>query len=165
MNKKQLAIIGLIISVLGAWAGYNQWRLGIQTNQASVDFSFVNAREVFYAGSNLILLDCRNGGDMDGDFNLVVTFTNASFSNQTEQPYLRVNDTIVKFGFVLPKGVSGSKWVYFSVSENVDGFSLALALEKVGANPLKPNATYPTYLRYVWSSAYLGRGYSLVDSR
>ena len=50
---------------------------------------------------------------------LTLKFTNASFSSQTEQPYIQTNSTTVQF-----PNLSGYKTVYFTVDKNVTGFSV-----------------------------------------
>lgn len=65
-------------------------------------------------GLNRIAIYCKNGGGMDGEFILVLTFNNASFSNQTERPYNQLDNSTMKFRFLLHKGESNEKIVYFS---------------------------------------------------
>jgi hypothetical protein len=92
---------------------------------------------------------------MDGDFNLVVTFTNASFSSQTEMPYSQVDNSTVKLKFVLHKGDSGEKTVFFFV-EDAAGFSVKVTLERTNFLQflfLKANDLFPTELRYQWNSS------------
>ena len=138
-NKKtqKVAIIGIALTVISIGIGYNQLQLNVQTNQASIDYRLEKPTK-YYKGINAITINCRNGGGMDGDFNLLLTFTNATFSNQTNQPYYQVNNTQVKVRFTLHKSGdamdSNSKVVFFSVSENVNSFSLSLSLERLNQN-------------------------------
>jgi thiamine pyrophosphokinase len=125
----------------------------IQSTQASIDF-WLEKPATLVRGVNHITVYCRNGGGMDGDFNLVVTFTNASFSSQTEMPYSQVDNSTVKLKFVLHKGDSGEKIVYFSVEETA-GFSVKATLERTNFLQflfLKANDIFPTELRYQWNA-------------
>lgn len=141
---KYIALGGLIVSIFAAW-------LTVLTIRPSIDF-WLQKPETLTKGVNSITIYCKNGGgELDGDFYLKLTFANASFSNQTAHPYTQVNSTIVKFRFLLHKGESNQKVVYFSVNENVDKFSISLSLKKLNYfDPLKPNPMYPTLLSYEW---------------
>ena len=142
-----IAILTLIVISIGAW-----W--GIQSIQASIDY-WLEKPDSFVKGTfpNSIHVYCENGGQTDGDFYLIVTFINASFSNQTAKPYTQVDDSTVSFRFLLHKDDPRQEpIVYFTIHENVEGFSVQLSLEK--ANPLAPmsiNPRYPTSLQYQWN--------------
>lgn len=144
LKMKYIALGGLVVSIFAAW-------LTVQTIQASIDY-WLEKPETLTKGLNSITIYCKNGGgELDGDFYLVLTFANASFSNQTTQPYTQVDSATVKFRFLLHKGESNQKVVYFLVNENVDRFSISLSLKKMNYfDILKPNPMYPTFLSYEW---------------
>lgn len=144
LKMKYIAFGGLVVSIFAAW-------LTVQTIQASIDY-WLEKPESLTRGVNSITVYCRNGGgELDGDFYLVLTFVNASFSNQTTQPYTQVDSATVKFRFLLHKGGSNHKMVYFSVNENVERFSISLSLKKKNYfGMLKPNSIYPNSLSYEW---------------
>lgn len=143
LKMKYIALAALIVSIFGIY-------LTVQTIQASIDY-WSEKRDSFTKGMNSITIYCRNGGQIDGDFYLVLTFVNASFSNQTATPYAQVDTTTVKVRFLLHKGDSNQKLVYFSVNENTDKFSISISLEKMNFfDMLKPNQMYPTSLNYEW---------------
>ena len=144
LKMKYIAAGGLVVSIFAAW-------LTVQTIQASIDY-WLEEPESLTRGENSITIYSRNGGgELDGDFYLVLTFVNASFSKQTAQPYAQVDSTTVKFRFLLHKEESSHKMVYFSISENVERFSISLSLRKKNYfDMLKPNSIYPTSLSYEW---------------
>ena len=144
LKKKYILLVGLCVSIFMAW-------LTVQTVQASIDY-WLEKPETLTGGINSITIYCKNGaGELDGDFYLVLTFTNASFSNKTAQPYAQIDPATVKFRFLLHKGGSNHKVVYFLANENVDKFSISLSLKKRNFfDILKPNAIYPTSLSYEW---------------
>lgn len=144
LTKKQIALLGLGLSIIVFW-----WT--IQTTQASVDY-WLEKPETFKAGLNSITVYCKNGGQADGDFTLILHFVNASFSKQTAQPYIQVDDSTIKSRFLLHKGESNQKTIYFTTHEKVNSFSINLNAEKTNFyDVIKLNAIYPTELEYVWN--------------
>lgn len=152
LTKKHIALGALIVAIIGLW-----W--GIETTQASIDY-WLEKRETFSKGLNSITIYCKNGGETDGDFRLVLTFVNASFSNQTEKPYVQVDNSTAKFRFLLHKDETNQKRVYFTIHENVERFSIQLSFEKISPI-LKPNPMYPTALEYKWNEE--GHNYRSID--
>jgi hypothetical protein len=139
-----ITIVSMIVAVIVAMAT-------IQSTQASIDY-WLQKPETITQGLNHITVYCRNGGGMDGDFNLVITFTNTSFTNQTDKPYTKVDNSTLKLMFVLHKGDSQEKTVYFNVN-NASGFSVKISLERTNFLQLlflKENKLFPTQLAYTW---------------
>jgi hypothetical protein len=142
--KIVLAAVGVVVTILSLV-------VSILVFRASVDYWIQAGTSV--KGINTVVLNCKNGGGMDGDFNLVLTLTNVTFSNQTALPYLQIDNSTVQFRFVLHKGDSSFKPVFF-VANDTEQFSLSLSLS--GNNfldflLLKGNPIYPTYLQYQWN--------------
>lgn len=124
----------------------------MQATQASVDYWLENL-SIFMMGQNSVTIYCKNGGGMDGDFSLVVTFTNASFSDRTALPYLKVDNSTVKVRFLLHKGESNNKQIYFLVNAIVREFSIRLTFEKTNlADALKGNPIYSNLLTSKWNA-------------
>jgi len=146
VSMKQIALVALLISIIPIY-------LTVQAIQASIDF-WLEKKESFTTGTSSITIYCKNGGEIDGDFYLVVTFFNAAFSNQTAKPFVYVDNTTAKFPFVLHKGESSEKSLNFSVGENTNEFSITLSLEKMNLlSILKANAMYPNELHYGWDAS------------
>jgi hypothetical protein len=144
---------GLIIAIATIAVAIIVGIATILSTQASVDY-WLEEPATLVIGVNHITAYCDNGGGMDGDFNLVVTFTNVTFFNQTAFPYEQVDNSTVKFGFVLHKGELNQKIIYFLVNNATAEFSITLALERtnlLGYLFLKENAQYPTHLFYKWN--------------
>jgi len=141
LKMKYIALAALVISIIGLW-----W--GIDSTQASIDY-WLQKPPTLTAGENSITMYCKNGGQADGSFNLVLHFVNASFSNQTTMPYTVVDNSTMKCGFTLHKDESNQKKVYFTIHENVTSLSIELSLEK-RSTFLKQNRMYPTALEYKW---------------
>ena len=157
--KMIIAILTVIVTIIVGVAT-------IASTQASVDYWLDTPQTLlFVKGVNSISAHCRNGGGMDGDFSLVVTFVNVTFSNQTALPYLQVDNSTVKLKFLLHKGESNNRMVYFVANETTD-FSITLTLEKSdpigGFFFLKPNSFYPTQLLYQWNET--SKSFSCVQS-
>ena len=88
---------------------------------------------------------------MDGDFNLVVKFMNATFSKETELPYIAVDDSTVKVKFVLHKGDSKEKTLCF-LTDGSESISISVSLESASfIEFIKANALFPTQLSYIWN--------------
>jgi len=149
MVSREVKILATIVTVIVAVVSL---ALAIQTYQASIDY-WLEKPDTLVEGLNHITAYCKNGGGMDGDFYLVMTFHNSTFSDQTELPYEQVGNFTVKFKFVLHKGDSSQKVIYFQVWENITTeFSITLTLEKVDMFQfLKANAIFPTQLSYKWN--------------
>jgi hypothetical protein len=89
---------------------------------------------------------------MDGDFNLVVKFTNVTFSTQTESPYSQVDDSTIKIKSALHKGDSNQKDLFFVVN-GTEQFFVNVSLEsRRGIQFIKANALFPTELPYKWNA-------------
>ena len=126
----------------------------IMSTQASIDY-YLDRPDVFAEGLNHITVYCRNGGGMDGDFNLVVAFTNASVSSQTEQPYTKKDNSTVELKFVLHKEDAAERTIYFAVDKAAAGFSVKVSLERTNYLQflfLKQNSLFPTQLAYCWNA-------------
>lgn len=144
---------GLIITVVGVMVAIIVGVATIESTEASIDY-YLEKPDTLMRGVDHVTAYCENGGGMDGDFNLVVTFTNATFSHQTAFPYEQVGNSTVKFGFVLHKGESNLKVIYLSPDNATTEFSIKLTLERTDINSflfLKANAMYPTQLSYKWN--------------
>jgi hypothetical protein len=148
-SRKVIAVVSVVVAIIVAITT-------IVSVQASVDYWLDNPETLhFVKGVNSVSAHCKNGGGMDGDFSLVVTFINVTLSNQTALPYLQLDNSTVKFRFLLHKGESNQKMVYFVAGNATTEFSLTLTLEKtdpiLGFLFLKPNGMYPTQLSYQWN--------------
>lgn len=142
IKRTHLMAIAIIVSIVGLW-----W--AIETTQASVDY-WIEKQETYRKGLNSVKIRCKNGGRTDGDFYLVLTFINVTFSNQTEKPYMQVDNSTVKCRFGLHEGESNLKQMHFFINETVTSFSIQLSLEKISLF-LKENRVYPTLLWYKWN--------------
>jgi hypothetical protein len=158
-NRNYLAIGMFAIAAIGLFLTINRDQFFVQTNQASIDYWIGQYSDYCFQGGNEpITINCKNGGNIDGEFYLVVTFVNATFSNQTEPTYVQVSPAVVKVPFILHK--SGDSWdhndkqMYFSVDNGVKGFSISLSLEKRNNSPLKENLITPTFLQYTLNEQY-----------
>jgi hypothetical protein len=139
-----LTVISVIVGLIVAMAT-------IQSTQASIDY-WLEQTNTPTPGLNQIIVHCRNGGGMDGDFNLVVKFTNATFSTQTQLPYTQVDSSTVKIKFVLHKGDSANKTLFFAANGS-EPFSISVSLQSVSLLEfIKANALFPTQLPYQWNA-------------
>ncbi len=138
-----LTIVSALVALIVALAT-------IQSTQASIDY-WLQMPETFTPGLNQVTAYCRNGGGMDGDFNLVVTFENATFSSETELPYTQMNNSTVKLKFVLHREEAKEKTLKFILEEKAS-FSISLRLETLNfIQFVKANALFPTQLSYRWN--------------
>ena len=141
LKGKLITVASMAVAVIVAMAT-------IQSTQASIDY-WLQKPETLVPGLNQITVYCRNGGGMDGDFNLVVKFTNATFSKQTPLPYTFVDDSTVKLKFVLHKGDSNQQTIYFDIANQTQSVLISVSLEKASfVEFIKANALFPTSLPY-----------------
>ena len=66
---------------------------------------------------------------MEGNFNIVIELTYATFSTQTAQPYSQINNSTVKFPLTLNGGGHKTIDVYFNVGSDVDHFDVKVSFE------------------------------------
>jgi hypothetical protein len=148
-------VLGFAVTLFMAFVAYSALQLNVQANQASIDYKFGNAQSIIrndYDGyTNSIDINCKNGGNIDGKFALKLTLIGASFSTNTEMPYSATNSTYVTFSYILHKGESASKTVYYTIDQNSPSFSMSLSIEKY-SNPLTDNAIYPYSIHYNYNA-------------
>jgi hypothetical protein len=147
LNKKSEKIATIAIALATIFSAL--WYVSI--TEASIGYNLGKSDYYFELGSNWVYIYSSNGqGKNDGGFNLVVTFRNATFSALTEQPYQKVDNSTIKFSFVLRAGESASKQVFFTINPHASGFSIDLTIEKqsffIHFIPF-----YPITLKYVWN--------------
>ena len=150
-----MVILGIVIALFSAWVAFEDHQVNVSTNEASIDYYLTKTSNFFnYTGAeNFITINCNNGGKMDGDFNLVLNFVNASFSTKTEQPYTEIKSTSAEFRWTLHEGNSASKNVYFDIDPSANSFSISLSINS-NQGYLKTNPVYPLFLQYSWNQTF-----------
>jgi hypothetical protein len=158
-----IAFFALVIAIVSLFLYYNEYQLNANTNEASISYSFANAKNnVFlnFTGGhnntvaiNSIPINGYNSGKKDGDFNIVVSFVNATISTTTNQPSIINNSTSAEFRMVLHPGESGSNQAYYNIDSNVDSYSIKLSVHS-NQGYLKTNPVYPTYVVFSYSKLF-----------
>ena len=104
---------------------------------------------------NSVILGCTNQGSKEGSFYLALGFYNASFSNQTSQPYEQISETYVKIPFTLQKRGdqtdSNTKNVFFNIDKNAGYFSFSVSIEGSDQYPVSGGIGVISYLLYEWN--------------
>jgi hypothetical protein len=141
---------------------YSEYQLNANTN--AISYSFSNPKDnVFYnytggynytGAVNSIPINSYNGGKEDADFNLVISFVNATISSRTDEPYTVINSTSAEFGFILHPNDSGSRQVCYNIDNNVASYSVKLSIQS-NQGYLKTNPVYPTYVIFSYSKLYV----------
>ncbi len=141
---------GAFLTVVSVVVALTVAMVTVESTQASIDY-WLQRPDTLTQGLNHITVYCKNGGGMDGDFYLVVKFTNATFSTQTSMPYSTDDNATVKLKFTLHKDDNNSRTVYFNVNQT-DNVLVAVSLESASLIEfIKANAMYPTQLTYEWN--------------
>lgn len=70
-----------------------------------------------------------NKGLVDGTFDIVIEFTNATFSAETHQPYSQLSNSTVKFPLMLQSGGHQAVDVYFTLNSDVAEFNAKVSFE------------------------------------
>ena len=143
VSRNQIAIVGVCLTAIALF-----WT--VQYTEASIDYWMTEKNSFSKSGSNYVTINCKNGGQSDGDFFLIVTFVNASFSHQTSRPYSSVDNSTAKFRYLLHAGESADKLVYFEIDEDVTSFSIHLSIEK-NSWIMKTNKIHAQTLAYEWN--------------
>lgn len=125
------------------------------SRRANVSYVLDTSFNKAYLGEvNQIVMYCQNYGDRAASFYLVLSSVNASFQVQTQQNYIQVNSKTVKVPFLLQEHwfsmSAKSKPVFFTVDENVTGFSFSGSLEPQGYGGLDVSSGF-TSATFVWS--------------
>lgn len=139
MNKRQKILLSLILIVLVLAS-----TAAVISTQASIAYGF-NSDFFYQQKSNewatvnwitnnstkgmLVSVVCFNSGLIDGNFNIVIEFTNASFIITPNQPYSQVSDSAVKFPLTLHGHEQKTIDVYFSIANNVTNFQAKVQFE------------------------------------
>jgi uncharacterized membrane protein len=150
-RKITISIILVVVLVLTIFF----YEYAFQPRAADIEYSLGYSGDVLYPDrNNTVTIQCGNRGNRDATFYLVLNLTNVSFSALTEQPYVQLNSTLVKFPFSLQGSggstTSGSKSVFFTINENVTFFAFEVSLEKIDQNPRYSMGTF-YYSSYRWN--------------
>ena len=118
------------IAISGVLVAFSSLNWYVSITQASIDYWIGTYSEQLWApiGNQSIVVNCKNGGDIDGNFQLIVTFTNATFSTQTSKPYT-MDGSEVSFPYTLHKADTGQKVIYYTIDKDAPSFSIQLSVE------------------------------------
>ena len=132
------------------------YQIDFLTRTAVGTYSIDTSIDRFYLGEiNDNSVHCNNSGFRACSFNIVIS-VDASFSAQTPQTCLEFSNMVVKIPFLLQERWSSmngdSKPVFFTIDENVTGFSFRLSLEAHAFNSI-PVRSSPVYaIACVWNA-------------
>jgi hypothetical protein len=156
-----IAFLSLAAIIISLFLYENQ--LNVNSNEASISYSFANAKNnVFlnFTGGdnntgaiNSIPINGYNSGKKDGDFNIVISFVNATISTSTNQLYIINNSTSAEFRMVLHPGELGTNQAYYNIDRNVASYSIKLSVHG-NQGYLKTNPVYPTYVVFSYSHLF-----------
>jgi hypothetical protein len=122
--------IGVALSIMGLWffGADIRYARGIAIYEKKGDQWITRYNDEPFNGT-FTTVHCGNIGLWEGSFSIVLTFTNATVSPETSQPYQKVSDTVAKLSYKLQKDEWQDSVVCFTIGENVTGFSIKLELE------------------------------------
>lgn len=142
MNKIRKALISVaIIVIIFASTGVALW---VSESAASINYGFNydfyyqkvdnNWFTVNWVSNNrtegtLLSVECYNRGLVDGTFDIVIEFTNATFSAETHQPYLQLSNSTVKLPLLLQSGGHQVVDVYYTINSDVTEFNAKVSFE------------------------------------
>lgn len=140
-SRKKRIIKILAVIAIAHLAGFLIYQLIPANIEYWIDESSI--REVRPDEINSMTITFRKMG-RESSIDLTLKFTNASFSNQTDQPYIQANSTAVKF-----PNLSGYKTVFFTVDKNVAGFSVNFSFASFDLNLAVMK--FVSYLSFKWN--------------
>jgi hypothetical protein len=165
LNRRKIGFVTALILVIAVF-GAAGW---LWFNEASINYGF-NLDYIYQRqGINWFTVDLSNNNRMNdtfvnfgmanvgylaGTFSITVTFTNATFSTKTEQPYQEVGNNVVKFTYTLHHYEESQANVYFIIEENVTSFTISLNMEH-GQPFMRSTENNPfgmSTLSYFWDS-------------
>jgi hypothetical protein len=142
-RRKLVLAITLAMLVVIAVAG-SVWFL-----RAQIYYSFDTVHDYPSVGDNYFTINCQNTGYVAGSFSLKVHFDNAQVSSKTNQTYEALDDSFVRFDYVLEPGQRQSTQVYFVIQDNVTDFTISLAQEQNYDFLTTSDSNGNTYLAFV----------------
>src|SRR5665647_2521988 len=138
-------------------------QLNVKANEASIRYSFCDARNnVFWnftggynstGAINSIPINGYNSGKEDEDFNIIISFVNATISTTKNQPYSLNNSTSAEFRMLLHSNESVREQVYYNIDSNAASYSIKLSVHG-NQGYLKSNPVYPTYVVFSYSHLF-----------
>jgi hypothetical protein len=124
------------------------------SRRAVVSYAFAGDPKYYDREGNQLIIQCQNHGDRTASFYLVLSSVNATFQVKTQQDYIQTSSRTVKVPFLLQESwlsmSANSKSVFFTIDENVTGFSFSMSLEAQGYGSLVV-ASGDTDERFVWN--------------
>ena len=138
MNKRRKILLSIILMVLILASA-----AAVISTEASIAYGFNydfryqrdgnNWETINFATNNstdglLFSVECHNSGLMDGTFNIIMEFTNATF-NMTNQPYSPISNSSVKFPMTLHGHQQKTIDVHFTVADSLTGFKVKILFE------------------------------------
>jgi len=151
-RKRNILIYGVFALILILLI----FQLDLVARRADVGYGITAISGKVYPGKvNEVALYCSNRGSRSANFYIVLTSVNASFNIEDQQDYLSVNSTMVKVPFALSENWfsanADSKVVFFTVSDNVAGFSFFVDIENRAFGGLDtPGGVW--FVRYAWNA-------------
>lgn len=139
----------MVLSILAACclitaSAGSLWLYDTSVNYASINYGFNENFSYEKDGNNwvtynlishnstegmLVSVECQNIGTRSGVFDIVLEFTNASFSNETRQPYAQLSNSTVEFPMTLQANESKIIDAYFRVNDGISGFKIKVSFE------------------------------------
>jgi hypothetical protein len=101
--RKLILVVTLVFLVAVAIVG-SVWFL-----RAQIYYSFDAVHDYPIAGDNYFTINCQNTGYVVGSFCLKVHFDSAMISSKTNQTYEVLDDSFVRFDYVLEPGQSAPR--------------------------------------------------------
>ena len=74
-------------------------------------------------------IDCQNNGLFEGTFTIIVSLTNASFSEHSFQPPQLINSSTVKLSYTLNGLEKNYTNVYFTINSSATRFVISIAFQ------------------------------------
>ena len=154
-RRNFLAVISVVLIVAFFATAFFVFQFHPTEETAYIEYWIDGNMRVNFYGDNFVVLDCANRGSKEGSFYLALKVENASFSNQTSQPYERIGERSVKIPFALQRSGdpldSKTKNVFFKIDKNVRSFFFSVSIEGYGQNPVSGGVGLISYLLYEWN--------------
>jgi hypothetical protein len=139
MNKRQKILLSaLLIVIIASSVGALYFTETSINYGFNYDFYYKQENGKWYTGNwisgnrtdgMLVSVECHNVGQTAGAFSIVLEFTNAHFSNQTQDTYQQESSTKAKFPLSLQAGGNHAIDAYFTIDENVTQFEVKVSFE------------------------------------
>ncbi len=140
-------VSAILATIISTYIG--SFLVPLYTNRPVIDYYLDTPQNYSSLGVQSIHFNSQNRGGFDAHVTFFLTFTNGTFSDKTDMPYQKIDDSKVEFYYILHSHMENptKRQVFFMINNGTPGFSIDLTIE-CGDHFNEKIAYYATTLSY-----------------